>query len=43
MRPELKYIGKQVTIRAIKNSILDFGLNDYDTIFLNPTNFDDIF
>lgn len=42
MRPELKYIGKEITIKAIRDYILDAGLTESNTVLLNSQNFDDI-
>jgi hypothetical protein len=42
MRPELKYIGSKVTIKALRDFILDSEITENDTILLNPINHDDI-
>lgn len=42
IRPELKYIGKEISIRTLIDAIHKFQLTDSDTILLNPMNFDDI-
>lgn len=38
----LHYIGEKITIKAIRDFILDFEISECDTIFLNSENFDDI-
>lgn len=42
MRPELKYIGKDITIKTIRDYIIDTGLTEDNAILLNSQNFDDI-
>lgn len=42
MKPQIDYIGRKITIKAIRDYILDFELREIDTILLHPTNFDDI-
>ncbi|MDH2208566.1 hypothetical protein N5J53_16275 [Empedobacter sp. GD03644] len=42
MKLELKYIGKQITIKALKDFIIDNGDLDEKVILLNSQNFDDI-
>ncbi|WKL44887.1 hypothetical protein [Flavobacterium sp. ZE23DGlu08] len=41
MKPELKYIGKQITIKTLKDYIVDCKLED-KVILLNSQNFDTI-
>ena len=41
MKPELKYIGKQITIKTLKDYIVDCILED-KVILLNSQNFDNI-
>ncbi|MBL7784309.1 MAG: hypothetical protein JNM36_00200 [Chitinophagales bacterium] len=38
----LKYIGRQINLKTIRNFILDEGISEADIIFLNPKNFDDV-
>ncbi|WP_372800882.1 hypothetical protein [Lutibacter sp.] len=42
MKPQIDYIGRKITIKAIRDYILDYELSENDTILLHPTNFDDI-
>lgn len=42
MKTELKYIGQQITIRSLRDFILDLGLTQENVILLHPINFDDI-
>lgn len=42
MKPEIKYIGKQITIKTLKDFITDSGLSEDKTILLHSRNFDDI-
>ena len=42
MKPELKYIGEQITLYGIRSHILDTRLGETDTILLNPVDFDSI-
>lgn len=39
---EIKYIEHKISIKSIRDFILDFGLTENDTIILNSINFDDI-
>lgn len=41
-RPELKYIGRKINIKALKDCILDNSLTENDIILLHPNNHDDI-
>ena len=41
-RPEIKYIGRSISIKTIIDAIHKFELTDTDTILLNAYNFDDI-
>jgi len=42
MKPEIKYIGKQITIEALKDFIVDTESFKEKVILLNSQNFDDI-
>lgn len=42
MNPKLKYIGKNITIKSIRNFILDNDLTAKKIILLNSTDFDNI-
>lgn len=42
MKPQIHYLGKRITIRTLRDFILDNELREIDTILLHPTNFDDI-
>lgn len=42
MLPKNHYIGKNITILALRDFILDQGLSEDDKIHLHQTNFDDI-
>lgn len=42
MKPAIKYIGKAITIKTIKDFITDTKLSDEKIIILNSQNFDDI-
>lgn len=39
---EIKYIRNRITIKSIRDCILDFGLTEKDTLILHSNNFDDI-
>ena len=41
-KPKIKYIGKTITYRLLRDTILDENLTENDTIILNSKNFDDI-
>ncbi|WP_419213086.1 hypothetical protein ACNR9Q_02835 [Maribacter sp. X9] len=41
-KPEIKYIGKKITYRLLRDIILDENLTEDDTIILNSKNFDDV-
>jgi hypothetical protein len=36
------YIGKSISIAALRNYILDLGITAHDTLLLNASDFDDI-
>ena len=38
----IKYIGKNITLKNIKDAILDFKITEIDTITLHPENFKEI-
>lgn len=42
MIPEIKYIGKSITIKSLKDFIVDSKLSDKKNIILNSDNFNDI-
>ena len=41
-KTEIKYIGKTITYRLLRDVILDENLTENDTIILNSKNFDDV-
>lgn len=41
-KPEIKYIGKRITYKYLRDIILDENLTDSDTIILNTKNLDNI-
>ena len=41
-KPELKYIGQQITIKSLRDFVLDSSLSETDTILLNPENMGNI-
>jgi len=40
--PELKYIGKKIDLKTLRNFVIDASLSESDTLLLNYKNFDDI-
>ncbi|WP_026729483.1 hypothetical protein [Flavobacterium denitrificans] len=42
MKPEVKYIGQKITLKTIRDCILDLKLSEDRIILLNSQNFDDI-
>lgn len=42
MKPEIKYIGPKITLKSVRDCILDLELNEEKVILLNSQNFDDL-
>jgi len=42
MKPQIQYLGKKITIKSLRDYILENKLREIDTILLHPSNFDDI-